>query len=280
MIRVKLYGGLGNQMFQYAAAAALAERRDTGVMLDLSWFSNEGQRARTVRPYELMIFKLPARTYDSSSRFRKWQSRRQKVPVIRRGTSRFDPSVLSAPRNVYLDGYWQSEQYFLDATERIRADFTFPAPTDDRNEELLKKIEASPTAVSVHVRRGDYANDAKTNAFHGLMGVDYYRKACAVIKDAVGSPEFFVFSDDPAWCRGNLELDGATFVDWNTGRTAWEDMRLMSTCRHHVLANSSFSWWGAWLNPSEDKVVVAPRQWAVDPSFDTTDLVPDEWTRV
>jgi hypothetical protein len=112
------------------------------------------------------------------------------------------------------------------------------------------------------------------------MGVDYYRRASAVIKNAVESPEFFVFSDDPAWCRSTLELDGATFVDWNSGRTSWEDMRLMSKCRHHILANSSFSWWGAWLNPSEDKVVVAPRQWALDPSFDTTDLVPAEWTRV
>jgi len=280
MICVKLYGGLGNQMFQYAAAAALAERRSTGVMLDLSWFRNEGQRARTVRPYELMIFDLPAKTYDSSSRLREWQSRRQKVTVVRNRASRFDPSVLSAPRDAYLDGYWQSEQYFLDAAERIRADFTFPAPADDRNADLLKKIRETPSAVSVHVRRGDYASDAKTNAYHGLMGVDHYRRACAVIREAVDSPEYFVFSDDPAWCRGNLELEGATFVDWNTGPTSWEDMRLMSTCRHHILANSSFSWWGAWLNPSEDKVVVAPRQWALDPSFDATDLVPAEWTRV
>ena len=245
-------------------------------MLDLSWFRNEGQRARTVRPYELMIFDLPAKTYDSSSRLREWQSRRQKVTVVRNRASRFDPSVLSAPRDAYLDGYWQSEQYFLDAAERIRADFTFPAPADDRNADLLKKIRETPSAVSVHVRRGDYASDAKTNAYHGLMGVDHYRRACAVIREAVDSPEYFVFSDDPAWCRGNLELEGATFVDWNTGPTSWEDMRLMSTCRHHILANSSFSWWGAWLS-KEEGVTVAPRRWFLTPDNNTKDLLPSHW---
>lgn len=142
----------------------------------------------------------------------------------------------------------------------------------------MQKVGAGGTAVSLHVRRGDYVSDARTHAAHGLCSIDYYRAAVRYIIDRVEAPEFFVFSDDIAWARGNLDISHPChYLDHNRGAESYNDMRLMSLCHHHIIANSSFSWWGAWLNPRDDKIVVAPARWFASGNRRLDDLFPPGW---
>lgn len=186
------------------------------------------------------------------------------------------PGIREVSHNAYLAGYWQSEKYLSDVSETIRADFTFRHPLSEQNAELAGRI-GQTMAVSLHVRRGDYVSDTKTNAAHGLCSLEYYRAAVLHIAKHVERPKFFVFSDDIAWVKTNLKIDyPCRYVDHNLGAESYNDMRLMSLCRHHIIANSSFSWWGAWLNPRADKLVIAPRKWFANES-DTKDLLPIGW---
>lgn len=186
------------------------------------------------------------------------------------------PGIASLSHSVYLAGYWQSEKYFSDASEAIRADFTFRTPLSKKNAELAERV-GQTNSVSLHVRRGDYVSSAKTNATHGFCSLDYYRAAVLHMAAHIEQPEFFIFSDDMAWVKANLKIDfPCRYVDHNQGAESYNDMRLMSLCKHHVIANSSFSWWGAWLNPNPNKTVIAPRKWfANDNNVD--DLFPSDW---
>lgn len=181
--------------------------------------------------------------------------------------------------NIYLDGYWQSEKYFIDFADTIRADFTFSTLFSEKNAGLAKHI-AQVNAVSLHVRRGDYAKNPKTTATHGLCSLDYYQAAVDYVSTHVIQPHFFIFSDDIAWVKANLTINSTVFfVDHNTHQESYNDMRLMSLCKHHIIANSSFSWWGAWLNQNAEKIVIAPKQWFFK-STDTSDLIPASWMRL
>ncbi len=186
------------------------------------------------------------------------------------------PGICNVPLPNYLMGYWQSERYFADVAQTIRTDFTFRQPMIGRNHELVEEIGAV-NAVSLHVRRGDYANNLRTKATHGVCPLDYYEAAIRYIAERVEAPHYFVFSDDMEWVRANLRIQlPCSYVDHNQGAESYNDMRLMSLCKHHIIANSSFSWWGAWLNPCDDKVVVAPKNWFAN-SNDTKDLLPFGW---
>jgi len=187
--------------------------------------------------------------------------------------------IKSAPSSCYLKGYWQSERYFSAVADAIRTDFTFRLPMSEENSRLAEAIGAV-NAVSLHVRRGDYLSNPHTLSVHGVCSIEYYVRAIRYIVDRVSDPVFFVFSDDLDWVKTALRINyPCHFVDHNRGRESYNDMRLMSLCSHHVLANSSFSWWGAWLNPSESKIVVAPSQWFAKP-VDVTDLLPEGWVRL
>jgi hypothetical protein len=204
-------------------------------------------------------------------------SRRPFVNVIaeERSTNAFVPAVLDAPDNTYLCGYWQFEDYFIDHEAQIRRDFTFP-PLNGTAEQLAAEI-AAVSAVAVHVRRGDYVGDERFD----IVDQAYYLRALNAIAEAVGEIHLFVFSDDPSWCRNMLQFVHPTTVVGHSvsdGRP-WVDMQLMSRCQHHVVANSTYSWWGAWLNPSQEKIVVAPREW-VRSEKRVGDPVPSSWIRV
>jgi hypothetical protein len=176
-----------------------------------------------------------------------------------------------------LDGYWQSERYFADVSDRLRSEFTFKASAAGRNAEIAGEI-AAVNAVSLHVRRGDYATNPAMTAMHGICPIDYYDRAVEFVIERVADPVFFLFSDDPDWVREHLKIDWAVVVvEHNDSDTGHEDLRLMGLCRHHVIANSTFSWWGAWLNPSPEKIVVAPKRWFAEDSIDTSDLLPADW---
>ena len=266
-------------MFQYAVGRALALKRETRLQLDLGWLA---PRSRFV--YELDVFRLDVEliwAYRHMRRERLRERLRLAPPVLqqdwRRDGFTFDPNVLDLPGHARLAGYWQSEKYFANYGEAIRADFQFHQPLDERNAALADEIAAC-TSVAVHVRRGDYVTDPVARSFVGALPVDYYIAAAERMRGHAPDARFYVFSDDPEWCRAHVRLGApTTIVDHNQDR-GHVDLRLMTSCRHHIIANSSFSWWGAWLARPDGQLVVAPQRWGID--SDAGDVIPDRWCRL
>jgi hypothetical protein len=290
MIIVRLRGGLGNQLFQYAAGRALALRVGTELKLDLAEFEQPGPRV-----YELHRFNVCESFLEPGEKRRigRWLRRRRHkwgraldavwpwrvMRYVHDRETGFDPQVLRVRGDAYLAGFWQREEYFADIAEVIRREFAFRAGPDERNATTLAEIAAGGNAVCVHVRRGDYL-DPQMHSLFGLCGPEYYRRAMDLMRARVAGPRFFLFSDDPAWTRGNFDIDARTrLVDHNVGSRDHEDLRLMAACRHFIIANSSFSWWGAWLSPFGEKIVVAPRIWLADAERSGFDPCPAGWIR-
>jgi hypothetical protein len=282
-----LSGGLGNQMFQYAAARALAARQAVPLTLDLAWFTGRSDRA-----YALSGFSLPssvslhrplipdpfASLWSRASR--RFSKRKMEARIYREPHFHFAQEVISLPSPIYLEGYWQSPRYFEDAVEIIRTDFALAEPLSTSRVGLRAKIEGAH-AVSVHVRRGDYVTNATASAHHGTCSPEWYQTAMQSMIKLVENPTFFVFSDDPDWAQENLPQERpCVFVAPQTDGRDFEDMHLMALCDHHIIANSSFSWWGAWLNPSAEKRVIAPLHWFAQAPHDTRDLIPQGWLRL
>jgi len=296
MIIVKLMGGLGNQMFQYAAARRLAHVHGASLKLNLGWYKNIAE-SDTARKYALNVFAIKeeiASPEELQNLRNPGQGSVRKIiqclANARAGSTRgtvinekhyhFDPDIMALPDNVSLEGYWQSEKYFKDIEEIIRNKFTVKFKPDALNRELAETIKGVE-AVSIHVRRGDYVSNPAASRYHGTCSLDYYRRAIDNVLHKTVHPHFFVFSDDPSWVKNNLKMaHPVTFAGHNGPGKDYEDLRLMTLCRYHIIANSSFSWWGAWLNHSPDKTVIAPSKWFNDPAINTCDLIPDEWQRL
>lgn len=293
MIISQIIGGLGNQMFQYAAGRALSFKRHTRLKLDVSAFGNY----RLHHGFTLtQAFDAPCDiASDSDVREvlgcranRLIRAALQRFPGIHLGAKRFmrEPHVHywsgfdNAPDDCYLSGYWQSERYFYEFAEAIRSDFSFRPAVDPVNIQLIREISELP-AVSLHVRRGDYVSNPKAAQVHGTCGVEYYARAIDYIAARVSNIHLFIFSDDLEWAVRNLPLESwpYTCVGNNTGQESWRDMHLMSLCRHNITANSSFSWWGAWLNSNPEKIVVAPSRWFAS-RHDASDVIPSTWIRL
>lgn len=292
MVISNIIGGLGNQMFQYAAGRSLSLECDQPLLLDVSGFAGYGLH----QGFELgRVFNCPAKIaseadvrgilgWQFSSSIRRVVSQPSMAVFRREGFVvephfHYWPGIKHVPRDCYLAGYWQSERYFRDIVQVIRSDFTFRQPFNQPNAEFAEQI-GQENAISLHVRRGDYVNNSKTNATHGVCSLDYYRDAIRYISSRVEHPYYFIFSDDMAWVKSNLKMDMPhQYIDHNKGADSYNDMRLMSLCRHHIIANSSFSWWGAWLNPDPRKIVVAPRKWFVNGN-DVSDLFPQGWVKL
>ncbi len=297
IVVVRLIGGLGNQMFQYAAGRALALRCGAALKLDTSGFARPG--TDTPRHYELDAFPISASiaTAEDLACFGlpqrplpRWRrALRRLLPemakasgcgVYRERSFGFDPGLGHLRPPLYLDGYWQSEKYFADCADVLRREFTPQAPLEPANAALAARID-QVNAVSLHVRRGDYVSDPKTSRYHGTCSIDYFCRAVDYVAARVADPHLFVFSDDREWATANLRLPiPTTVVDVNPPDRGYRDMQLMARCRHHVLANSSFSWWGAWLDPSPDKIVVAPHRWFAVADAESEDRLPQAWVRV
>lgn len=291
MVISNIIGGLGNQMFQYAAGRALSLKLRVPLKLDTRDFSGY----QLHQGFELgRLFNCHAEIATDSdlAYVLGWQSAKLVQRVLRRPQLislrcksfvvephfNYWSGVNQLEDNMYLYGYWQSEKYFIKFAENIREDFTFKLPFSDQNAEIADQI-SQVNAVSLHVRRGDYVSNAK-NAFIGVCSLDYYRKAIEQIKNQVDMPVFFVFSDDINWVKNNLVLDKTSvFVSHNIGSESYNDMRLMGLCKHNIIANSSFSWWAAWLNSNSQKIVIAPKQWFAN-GQDDSDLIPEAWIRV
>ena len=292
MIISNIIGGLGNQMFQYAAGRACSLRLGVPLKLDTRDFSGY----QLHQGFELdRLFNCHAEIAADAdlANILGWQGAKLAQRLLRRPQFKYlrHKSYVVEPHftywsgisqlkdNKYLYGYWQSEKYFIEFADKIRADFTFKLPFSIKNAELAKHI-AQVNAVSLHVRRGDYVNNPNTTAMHGVCSIEYYRLAIDYIFAHVYQPVFYIFSDDIAWVKEHIKMDAMChYIDHNQGSESYNDMRLMSLCKHNIVANSSFSWWGAWLNENAEKIVIAPKQWFSKPA-DTSDLIPASWIRV
>lgn len=303
MITIPVMGGLGNQMFQYAAAKALAERHGVGVAIELSSISSDPKRV-----YLLDRLRVPEQPLAGDAEYGdalkgaaaqaalKWRGR-----IVRRLAQSgidftpqlpatyaekhfyFDPAFFDLGPTVRLYGYFQSELYFLDIADQIRGLFQPREPLSAPAEEIARQIAGASLPVSVHIRRGDYVHSVENARVHGILDADHYARALRLLAGLLGSAfTLFVFSDEPEAAREVIAaLPGhrAIIVHGDPQRP-WEDMMLMARCRHHIIANSSFSWWGAWLNPSRDKIVIGPRQWFAPQALrlnNTCDLCPRGW---
>jgi len=287
-----IIGGLGNQMFQYAAGQALSLTNGQQLLLDLSDFS----KYRLHQGFELsQVFDVTVEKAEASTvrEMLGWRANHMAKKMLRcpqfgwlRGKKfvvephfNYWPDFFNLTADCYLSGYWQSERYFKSFESAIRRDFTFRQLLTGQNSELALKI-ANTQSVSLHLRRGDYVSDSKTGKIMDACPLEYYHEAIGYIAERVEHPVFYVFSDDMAWVRQNLSVTfPCIYVDHNRLTESYIDMQLMSLCRHHVIANSSFSWWGAWLNSNQEKLVVAPRRWFRN-GIDDRDLIPSEWVRL
>lgn len=291
MIIVKLIGGLGNQMFQYAAGRRLAEKNRAELKLDIGAFKNYELRKygldvfnireqfATEREIEVLTVTKQGITEKALNRLFNRQARRP-ASFIAQKHFHFDPVILKLEDPVYLDGHWQSEKYFLDIEDIIRKEFTITVGQDAVNKKTSESITGSES-VSIHVRRGDYVSNEATKQYHGICSIEYYHKAINMITGKIKEPHLFVFSDEPDWVKRYLKSNcPVTYIDFNGRDKAYEDLRLMSLCKHHIIANSSFSWWGAWLCQYPDKTVYAPAKWFNGDSINTKDLLPDGWLRI
>jgi hypothetical protein len=286
MIITRIVGGLGNQLFCYAAGKSLADRHHVPLHLDISAYDSY-----TLHPYRLNQFKINAEPTKSINRKRSLL--KKVLPYLPKMTTpdlftfaekslEFDETFLTLSDQTYLSGYWQSEKYFSNIIKNLREELQFKQSPDQMNAEYLACIQSS-FAVSVHIRRGDYVTNPEANAVHGTCDLEYYRRATALLHSKLNHTPvtYYIFSDDPEWVQSHLRLNGdMVFITHNNGIQNHEDLRLMSACQHHIIANSTFSWWGAWLNPSPKKMVIAPKQWFKDSSYSCRDLVPESWISV
>lgn len=284
-------GGLGNQMFQYAAGRRLAIKHKTVLKLDVRFLLDRTPRENTTyRKYVLDVFNIQSNIASSSeiNRFGpndrnlfNYIKRKLKLTnVIKESNLHSYEDVLSAPDNSYLDGYWQSENYFKDVGVIIRRDFILKPELTNTNKEFAKEI-SSCDSVSLHIRRGDYVSNSKINKVHGVLQLEYYQKAVAKITSCLENPHFFIFSDDPKWVQENLDFEHTfKIITHNGAEKSYEDLRLMSLCKHNIIANSSFSWWGAWLNKNPYKIVAAPKNWFNTNERSTKDLIPEGWYQI
>lgn len=283
---IRLNGGLGNQMFQWAFAKMVQATTDMDVYLDMSYFEHH-----YARPYQLNIFKLEPKFVDDFA-----TKLKLKIIWAVRGIVKdekflgytfcsekqfnFDPHILKIKPNSYIEGFFQTELYFKWVEKELRDDFIFLPSISDETRQIESRIRSS-NSVSLHIRRGDYVQKKRYQQVYANCSIEYYQKAVDYIAKSYPEPTLFIFSDDIPWVRKNLNIPyRCVFVSHNTGLQSFEDMYLMSLCSHNIIANSSFSWWGAWLNKNPDKIVIAPEKWFNDDKIIQTDVIPKEWVRL
>jgi Glycosyl transferase family 11 len=286
MIIARLQGGLGNQLFQYAAGKALAAKLGKPFKLE-TITSLQKDKRRHIALHDLhTVFELA--TKKEVKDFVSFQKLYRHNPaffsklgknIYREPHFHFDENFFQLNDPVFLDGFWQSPLYFKDIEKTIRQEFTVKNELIKNVVEKGKELEDNPS-IAVHIRRGDFLNE-KITAFHGVMSPFYYEKSIRLVKDKDPAAKVYFFSDDIEWVKKNLTVDRNTELVSSYTASAIEDFYLMTKCRHNIIANSSFSWWPAWLNTHPDKIIVAPKKWFADKSgLDTKDLLPKEWIRL
>lgn len=285
LVTVAIFGGLGNQLFQYAAGLAYAKRTNRRLQLDTRHYDS-----KSLFPYSLGDFcidaligtsrTLPPRKADNF-KYLTWRLFGRSPRLLREKGLMYDARLGSDQGSVYLHGYWQSEKYFVEYEDLIRSHLEFRLPSSTQTSRIITEIGAKPS-IAVHVRRGDYVSNRKADALYGTCSPDYYQDAVSRIQSETGMEHtVYLFSDDADWALRNLNFGCNVIpVVHNNRESAWEDLRLMSSCRHQVISNSTFSWWAAWLNRNPAKLIFAPQFWFRPSSGIKSDIVPESWNRI
>lgn len=289
---VKLQGGLGNQMFQYAFGQAVAAKHNARLLFDLDFFDLPSGD-HTPRAFGLDAYGLRCER-ASAARIALAKQRGNRARTFLHGVHprlapdrsykersfSFDQAALVQEGDVYFEGYWQSERYFNGVTDPLRKDFTLNITMPKDRSEVAELIDRGQ-AISVHVRRGDYVTNPYANAHFVTCGAEYYSTAIAKLLARAPAASVFVFCDDIQWARDHIRAEASTHFIAAVGSIHPAiDLHLMSRCHHHVIANSSYSWWGAWLNAKPGKRVIAPARWFNDGAMDTRDLIPVGWEQL
>ncbi len=285
MIIIKLNGGLGNQLFQYSLGRKLSIKNNDIFKLDLSGLEKNKDRRYSLGNFNIIenfatdkdIKKIKKNGFRNMiDRLKPYYKR----SIIKYKGYDFDPNILKLAGNFYLDGYWQSEKYFKDIENILRKEITLKEPLSDKHLELTGHIKSS-NSVSVHIRRGDYVTNKKFSSVYNLLNEKYYQEAVEFIAGKINDPRFFIFSDDINWAKQNLNIPyPKIFVSGENGAKDYEELILMSLCKHNIIANSSFSWWGAWLNQNPHKIVISPSRWFNNKDGNIKDLIPENWVKL
>jgi hypothetical protein len=281
VITVRLKGGLGNQMFQYAAAKALASSNKTKLILDINEFEVYNLRVLELDKYNIKA-KMVNKSYLIKKIVKKFKLDKYFNSYYVEKSLKYDYGIRNLNNDIYLEGYFQNEKYFVDIRDELLKDFTIKNNISKYTKQIKEQILDAKITVSLHIRRGDYVSDSNTNSIHGTCDLEYYNKAKDLIHNKYNGVKYFIFSDDIAWVKENLKIDDALYIDSEEKRIPHEDIYLMSLCSHNIIANSSFSWWGAWLNQNSDKIVIAPKKWFVDDVMNnqSRDIVCKDWIRI
>lgn len=288
MIIIKLGGGVGNQLFQYAFGRNIEILNKTEVKFDLSWFEQYKERAHKLKHFNAVEKIASSAEIIKLNKYRKKSGRlaffhnffvADDSIYIKQKQFEFIPQILKIMNPLYLDGHWQSEKYFKGIENIIKKEITLKETPRNYFKQMSAKIEKI-NSVSIHIRRGDYITMQKAIDIIGVCPIDYYYKAVNKLIKKIKYPTFFIFSDDIEWVKKNLEINSPMIFVSNNTIADYEELILMSKCKHNIIANSSFSWWGAWLNENPQKIVIAPKNWFKDKSINTKDLVPENWLKI
>lgn len=294
MVIVNIIGGIGNQMFQCAAGLALSERLGTELLYDIRMFDNY----KLHNGFELNRVFLTQKKVANDHEIRRiigWRAskfgkRLMRNRILQRYSCKkyfIEPCFSSRsldllPKDIYMKGYWQSEKFFRGFEHIVHQHFRYKSTfANEENIKISRALNKSLNSVSIHVRRGDYILNEKTNFVHGACDIDYYKNAMHYIEARINNPEYYIFSDEIEWAEKHLPVKGKKiFINHNNGIDSFNDMRLMSLCRHNIIANSSFSWWGAWLNMNKNKIVISPKRWFRNENIRKKGIVPDSWIKL
>lgn len=283
MIIVQLGGGLGNQLCQYACGRNLSIKNNDTLKLDIEAYTNDDYRMYGLKHFniteniatteEIKKLKLP---YGFLSRC----ARAFRIKIMRQFNIGFRPEILKLKGDIYLAGFWKNEKYFKKIEDTIRKEFTLRNPFSNASQEIKDNILRESIPVSLHVRRGDYVSHPGTLRHHGVCSPEYYKSALDHLSSRVDISRLFIFSDDIEWVKNNMTFDFPhTFVS-QANIPDYEEMMLMSYCQHNIIANSTFSWWGAWLNQNPKKIVIAPKKWLAKTGNDYYKEIPPDWIKL
>jgi hypothetical protein len=290
MIISQLSGGLGNQLFQYAFGFARAKALGVEFKLDLSFYEDYDWHDYSLGPFnissQIANDEEKKKILDLDSKLIQRIKRKyffSNYHCIHEHSLLYNSSYLKLQKSSYIVGYWQCEKYFKDVWPMLHKEFEITIPPNEQNQAFINKINSEISSISLHIRRGNYVTIDSVNQMHGTINLEYYQGAIEFFGSRFDRPAFFVFSDDIHWAKQNLNIEyPVTFVDVNDDQTDYEDLRLMSLCKHNIIANSTFSWWGAYLNKNYDKIVIAPNNWFADPlkNLEAKNIIPQEWKRL
>ena len=267
MIVVRIIGGLGNQMFQYAYAKNL-QQKGYKVIIDIS----KSKKYKLHGGYQLDKFKIDLETSTKLSNFK---SKLGLTKVVKEKSLLFNEQFLNRTKNEYVKGYFQTEKYFTEIRTILLAQFIIKDKLSNSTKAYSEEINLKENSCSLHVRRGDYISNRKTNSIHGTCGLHYYIEAIKLMIEKHDNTHFYVFSDDIPWAKENIKPENVTYIEHTT--VPHEDMLLMSLCKHNITANSSFSWWGAWLNKNKNKTVIAPKIWFLEKE---NEIACESWIKI